>query len=553
VECTGVKIRPDQVGNIAVLGASLVLVLDTWSAVQVDDAFISYRYARNLSEGLGLVYNPGEYVEGMTNLLWTLLIALGLELGVEAPQTAHILGVLAGVLSLVGSSAVARALLPEDRVSLAALAPWLLLASPGLTRWSESGLETSMSTALVTWAFWAGLGKRDRLAAVLLGLAFMTRPDAILAAAVLFTMRLWQTRHAPLRIAPAIGLLALIGFGTTLFRVIYFGEIVPNTFHAKVSDTDPALGIAHALLFLNNGMLLWLLAACGSAILVPAATFVPVYWLILLAYDLSIGGDVLGIDRLFLPVLPSVTAALVAASAVAWKRRPSLALPFVATVAMGAVWQIHGGLPVVALGLLVIAAGLVLWVSEHGLARLRWGVAALVACGLCVALAEAIQLWDLPGAVGSRASRLDVLRKADAFSLDRNRQRARRISELNPPVRLAAAIGIGVLGYESRTPVLDLVGLVDAEIARHVISRDPRYLALPGHQRSHPDYVMARRPDIIVIRKQGAVPILRAEADIWAHPEFDRLYAWNGSLRAYWLRERYLRPSPRAERSAPGD
>ncbi len=38
----------------------------------IDDAFISFRYARNLTEGTGLVYNPGEYVEGITNLLWTL-------------------------------------------------------------------------------------------------------------------------------------------------------------------------------------------------------------------------------------------------------------------------------------------------------------------------------------------------------------------------------------------------------------------------------------------------------------------------------------------------
>ena len=40
-----------------------------------DDAFISLRYAANLVAGDGLVYNVGEYVEGYTNLLWTLLIA----------------------------------------------------------------------------------------------------------------------------------------------------------------------------------------------------------------------------------------------------------------------------------------------------------------------------------------------------------------------------------------------------------------------------------------------------------------------------------------------
>ena len=41
-----------------------------------DDAMISMRYGRNLIEGNGLVWNPGERVEGITNLLMTLYMAL---------------------------------------------------------------------------------------------------------------------------------------------------------------------------------------------------------------------------------------------------------------------------------------------------------------------------------------------------------------------------------------------------------------------------------------------------------------------------------------------
>src|SRR4028118_1360069 len=42
----------------------------------IDDAMISMRYAWNLSHGSGLVWNPGEYVEGYTNPLMTLLMSL---------------------------------------------------------------------------------------------------------------------------------------------------------------------------------------------------------------------------------------------------------------------------------------------------------------------------------------------------------------------------------------------------------------------------------------------------------------------------------------------
>src|SRR5262245_10458405 len=58
------------------------LVLATVRRWVCDDAFISFRYADNLVHGLGLVFNAGERVEGFTNFLWTLWIALGMRLGV---------------------------------------------------------------------------------------------------------------------------------------------------------------------------------------------------------------------------------------------------------------------------------------------------------------------------------------------------------------------------------------------------------------------------------------------------------------------------------------
>ena len=41
-----------------------------------DDAMISMRYAWNLSHGNGLVWNAGEYIEGYTNLLMTLVMSV---------------------------------------------------------------------------------------------------------------------------------------------------------------------------------------------------------------------------------------------------------------------------------------------------------------------------------------------------------------------------------------------------------------------------------------------------------------------------------------------
>ena len=48
----------------------------------IDDAYITFRYARNLLAGHGFVFNPGEQVLGTTTPVYTLLMAtFGLFLG----------------------------------------------------------------------------------------------------------------------------------------------------------------------------------------------------------------------------------------------------------------------------------------------------------------------------------------------------------------------------------------------------------------------------------------------------------------------------------------
>lgn len=42
----------------------------------IDDAFITYRYARNILAGNGFVYNPSEHVLGTTTPLYTFLLVL---------------------------------------------------------------------------------------------------------------------------------------------------------------------------------------------------------------------------------------------------------------------------------------------------------------------------------------------------------------------------------------------------------------------------------------------------------------------------------------------
>ena len=104
-----------------------------------EDAYISLRYARNLIEGRGLVFNPGgEGVEGITNLLWTLILAGGSWLsGLELPTVALVLGILTGGLTLLVSylwcmRVMAACGLERSVAALIAVAaPLLLVLAPG--------------------------------------------------------------------------------------------------------------------------------------------------------------------------------------------------------------------------------------------------------------------------------------------------------------------------------------------------------------------------------------------------------------------------------------
>ena len=83
--------RLTTAASVALAAAALVFGL--WRALGAawlaDDSFISFRYAEHLARGHGLVYNVGERVEGYTNLLWTLLVAAALRLGI-APEASAI-------------------------------------------------------------------------------------------------------------------------------------------------------------------------------------------------------------------------------------------------------------------------------------------------------------------------------------------------------------------------------------------------------------------------------------------------------------------------------
>ena len=211
-----------------------------------DDAFISFRYVRNLLDGHGLVFNRGEYVEGYTNFLWILeLAAIWRVLGIRPEDVAQWLS----VAYTVGTIAVllwwvARMPHLRQRGLIAWMALGLICGSTTFAVWtSGGGLETRQFTffTLVAVAVLSmfGANRRGLLAASLsLAAAALTRPEGLLVAACCvgwFVAHRWITaRRVDWRgtLALAGPFVVLIG-GHFLARFRYYGEWLPNTYYAK--------------------------------------------------------------------------------------------------------------------------------------------------------------------------------------------------------------------------------------------------------------------------------------------------------------------------------
>ena len=154
---------------------AILLAVNMWRvhSFTVDDSFISFRYARNLARGLGLVYNPGEHIEGYTNFLFTVLLAGGIKLGIDPEVLSKLIGGAAAFGSLWLTQAISGRLLPYR--TLPCIATWLLASTIVFSGWCVFGLETGLFVFLIlagTYLFLRETGRSAREAPAAAG------PDA---------------------------------------------------------------------------------------------------------------------------------------------------------------------------------------------------------------------------------------------------------------------------------------------------------------------------------------------------------------------------------------
>jgi hypothetical protein len=472
-----------------------LFVAESWQIrTPIDDAFISFRYARNLVEGQGLVFNPGEHIEGYTNLLWTLGLAAVARAGGSAVATAKYAGLAfyaALALALVRhawrrSRDGARPFLP--------LAAALILLMDDFHVWASGGLETMLFSYLAVqgllWTREPGLsngesdgsgGNRGKAwaAGVFLALSVLTRPDGLLFAAVgiasfwLPTDRLSGDERWRRAIATAIPIAAVVA-ALIPFKLLYYGELLPTAFYSKSAWIPyPGQGwIYVGLLLWKNWFIVPLLAAAlaaagwaarhraadsrrGDALLLVTAAG------LFTAYLVQVGGDFMFARRL-IPVLP----------------------------------------------LLFVAA-------EEALSRLSRGTAAGIALAACAGALLPLPLYG--GEPGAIRGVYDERASYPETTLEARRRQAeaagRGLAGLD--VRAAFEGGMCVFGFYSGLPYLaEATGLTQYSLAKRPLEQR----GVVGHEK-RPDARWFEENRIQLLFKRDLPPLPAATPDSGAFDE----------------------------------
>lgn len=420
----------------------------------IDDAYISFAYARNLSLGHGLVMNPGERVEGYTNFLWVILMAVVHRLGLAVPFVARLFSLASGFVLIV-YALLFLALGARSRYGLlAAMVAGPILAVDGtLARWSQDGMETILFSLLALVSVCRSIREHEApnkypLSSLYFAFATLTRPEGVLLFATSLGFRVVASaseRLRPRRLTHIIGLYCVIVIPYWGWRWFYYGDLLPNTFYAKVGTTTyqvlrgaqyvyafaieqhwPLFSLLVLALFVNN-------ARRVSIWHFHLLSVVVVY----LVYVILVGGDWMGSGRFIVPILP-------------------LAVIGVAEMASAAI------------------------VSGESVLRKTAMVAATLFCTGSLIFTSG---WNAEWANVSRArlfhqSRLAVARWLREHALDGDTLLTNEI---------------GQFAYYSGLYIADLHGLTDAKIA-HAVPAVSMGRGKAGHEKFDLDYSFSKKP-----------------------------------------------------------
>jgi len=305
-----------------------------------DDAMISMRYAWNFSHGLGLIWNPGEYIEGYTNLLMTLLMSLATL--VFDKSTAVLFIQISGAGFMLAIAFVTMKISDhifqnkdcQRQSFLRVLSFFCALSYYPLAYWSLMGMETGLLTLLLLLGILSAFNytKSKNISHLFLvsgffGLAYLTRNESVIFAILIWAYIAWETfiptPKANLKdfrqLFSAIILYLMFVVGQLVFQYLYYGEMLPNTYTLKLTGM-PLLariinGVGFVTPFLTISAFILVLSSMELVfdfqkrkLLLISVVFSAI------GYQVYVGGEPWNYWRIMSPSMPLLTVLFISAA-----------------------------------------------------------------------------------------------------------------------------------------------------------------------------------------------------------------------------------------------
>lgn len=242
-----VRVRETSLA-VGALVVAILFVVGAWSRRWIaDDGLIVLRTVENLSHGNGPVFNAGERVEVNTSTMWTYLLWLASWAGHFRPEQATLavslaLSAVAVVMACVATARLHRArstvLIPVGVVAYVALPPARDFATSGLEVPLCLLWVAALWWALTVWSTTVLCTRTAVVVGVLAGLAPLVRPELAIAAAVAVVLVLATPAQGWVSRVVVIVCAAVLPVAYQIFRMGYYGVVVPNTAIAKEGATS---------------------------------------------------------------------------------------------------------------------------------------------------------------------------------------------------------------------------------------------------------------------------------------------------------------------------
>jgi len=209
-----------------------------------DDAMISMRYGYNFAHGFGMVWNPGEYVEGFTNPLWTFFMALIHFLPVPLTKLSLIVQIteaLCVIASLYFVKKIA-AIVSNSSFTVMFFSVLFTAFYFPLVNWTlVQGMEVGILTLFLSSSVFFALESIRRkkfsfILFIILGLGTLTRIDFFVSAMVIsLFLIIYDKKNRKKYFLFGIPVVLSFVLAQTLFRIWYYHDILPNTYYVKLT------------------------------------------------------------------------------------------------------------------------------------------------------------------------------------------------------------------------------------------------------------------------------------------------------------------------------